>query len=350
MALLISEKEVDQEAVRGAQDMEIKAWPAVGLANQNKIAFLRGFLKSLKLARTYFKQSQPSAVLAMGGFTSAAPIVAARLRGTRTFLHEANTIPGRANKWLAPWVDHTFVGFASTSSRFGNASVQVAGTPVRSQFQESDPGACRMALGLDADRPVLLTMGGSQGAHGINRAVVNLLPKISEILPELQFLHLTGSQDFDFVRTAYRTSGVRAVIHPFLTEMELALGAATVAISRAGASSIAEFAALRIPALLVPYPAAADNHQYFNAREVTQSGAALLVTQESLTESIVLPALIELVRDTTRRMECQKALGHWHRSDSAKIIADRILRDIPCNEPLEILQTGREFRREGEMV
>ncbi len=350
MALLISEKEVDQEAVRGAQDMEIKAWPAVGLANQNKIAFLRGFLKSLKLARTYFKQNEPSAVLAMGGFTSAAPIVAARLKGTRTFLHEANTIPGRANRWLAPWVDHRFVGFASTASRFGNASVQVVGTPVRSQFQESDPGACRMALGLDADRPVLLTMGGSQGAHGINRAVVDLLPKISETLPELQFLHLTGSQDFEFVRTAYRTSGVRAVVHPFLTEMELALGAATVAISRAGASSIAEFSALRIPSLLVPYPAAADNHQYFNAREVAQSGAALLVTQESLTELIVLPALTELVRDTTRRSECQKALVHWHRSDSAKIIADRILRDIPCTEPLEILQTGRAFRREGEMV
>ena len=349
IALLISEKEVDQQAVRGTQDMEIKAWPAVGLANQNRVAFIRGFLKSLRLARAYFKQAQPSAVLAMGGFTSAAPIVAARLKGIPTFLHEANTIPGRANRWLAPWVSHTFVGFASTANRFGNASVQVVGTPVRSQFQESDPGACRMALGLDPDRPVLLVMGGSQGAQGINRGVVTLLPKLIAALPELQFFHLTGPQDFEAVKTAYQDAGTRAVVHPFFTEMELALGAATVAISRAGASSIAEFSALRIPALLVPYPAAADNHQHFNAREVAQSGAALLVPQESLTADVVLPALIDLVRDPVRRAESQKALGLWHRGDSAQLIADRVLQDIPLpkselnHQPWQKYQTGGEL-------
>ena len=116
-ALLISPKEIDQQAVKGARDMEIFTLPAVGLQNRNYISFAWSFWKSLRAARAIFKQRPPQAVLAMGGFTSAPPVLAARSAGVKTFLHESNTIPGRANRFLSRFVDEAFVGFPEAAAR-----------------------------------------------------------------------------------------------------------------------------------------------------------------------------------------------------------------------------------------
>src|SRR5262249_19759733 len=142
---------------------------------------------------------------------------------------------------------------------------------------------CRTALGLDPERPVLLGMGGSQGASGINELVANSLPLISGRAPSLQWIHLTGSNDVSKISKAYADLKLQAVVHPFFHRMELALGAATMSISRAGASSLAEIAAMRLPSVLVPYPAATDNHQFHNARAMEASGAARLLEQKSAT-------------------------------------------------------------------
>src|SRR5215469_5765420 len=115
--LLISPKEIDQQAVKGARDMEVFTLPAVGLQNGNYVSFALSFWKSLRNARKIFKHSRPHAVLAMGGFTSAPPILAARKIGAKTFLHESNTIPGRANRFLTRFVDEVFLGFPETIYR-----------------------------------------------------------------------------------------------------------------------------------------------------------------------------------------------------------------------------------------
>src|SRR5438034_2074135 len=148
-----------------------------------------------------------------------------------------------------------------------------------------DAASCRVNLGLDADRPVLLVMGGSQGASAVNHLVSQSLALLSTQSPDLQFLHLTGAGDFKKVGDAYAARKMKAVVRPFLTEMELALGAATVAVSRAGASSLAEMAAMQLPAVLIPYPAAADNHQFYNAKAFADAGAALLLEQTTATAS-----------------------------------------------------------------
>src|SRR5207244_39804 len=142
-----------------------------------------------------FRSRVPDAVLAMGGFTSAPPILAGRSAGARTFLHESNTIPGRANCWLSWVVDHAFVGFASAGARFTRCRVIVVGTPARSQFREQDLANCRRALGLDPLRPVLLVMGGSQGASGINELIAHSLPVFAKMAPEYQWFHLAGPKD-----------------------------------------------------------------------------------------------------------------------------------------------------------
>ena len=190
--LLISPKDVDQQAVRGISGMEVVTLPVVGLKRGGEIAFVRGFIQSYRAAARLFKSRPPQAALAMGGFTSAPPILAAKRAGARTFLHESNTIPGRANRWLARVVQRAFVGFPTAAVRLHNRNVTVTGTPVRPGFEAREAGTCRVALGLDPARPVLLVMGGSQGASGINELVLQSLPLLASRMPDLQWFHLTG--------------------------------------------------------------------------------------------------------------------------------------------------------------
>ena len=324
VALLISPKDIDQQAVKAASGMEIFTLPAVGLQNRNYFSFAFSFLKSLLAARKIFRQRQPCAVLAMGGFTSAPPIFAAKHMGIKTFLHESNTIPGKANRFLARYVAEAFIGFPETAARLKARKITTTGTPVRPQFQVRPAAECRPALGLAANRPTVLVVGGSQGASGLNRLVLSALPLLAR--RNWQWLHLTGANDFETVKSAYAALGVSAIVKPFLAEMDLALGAATAAVSRAGASSLAELAALRLPALLVPFPAAADNHQFFNARIFELSGSARLLEQKDATPEKVAAILIELVEDDARRDQMQSALSLWHAPKSAAQIAGNILR------------------------
>jgi UDP-N-acetylglucosamine--N-acetylmuramyl-(pentapeptide) pyrophosphoryl-undecaprenol N-acetylglucosamine transferase len=323
--LLISPKEVDQQAVERVSGMEICILPAVGLKRGGELAFVRGFTRSYRAARKLFQPRAPLAALAMGGFTSAPPILAARRSGARTFLHESNTIPGRANRWLSWIVDRAFVGFPSVAGRLHNRRVTVTGTPVRPQFQAGNAAPCRVALGLEAARPVLLVMGGSQGASGINEMVMRTLPLLAKRAHDWQWLHLAGPGEAEKVTQAYAALKLKAVVHPFFARMELALGAATVAVSRSGASSLAELAAMRVPAVLVPYPAATGNHQFHNARAFEASGAARLLEQKSATPETLAALLWDLIEKPTVREQMQNALAQWHAPQAAGRIADVML-------------------------
>jgi len=336
VTILISPKEVDQQAVKSAQGMAIVTLPSVALQRGHRLAFLRGFWQSWRAARKLFNSRRPDAVLAMGGFTSAPPVLAARGLGVKAFLHESNTIPGRANRWLARVVDQAFVGFPQTEARLPSRQVTVTGTPVRPQFQVRDVAACRAALGLDASRPVMLVTGGSQGAHGLNEIILSTLPMLARHALRWQWLHLTGPQDADRVRQAYEKLGLAAIVHPFLADMELALGAATACVSRAGASSLAELAAVRLPALLIPFPAAADNHQYYNARAYEESGAAKLLEQRDATPEKVSGRLRELVEDIAAREVMKAALARWQAPKAAERIAGLILQAVPRSAGLPL--------------
>lgn len=325
ISLLVSQKEVDQQAVGPALGMDVVALPAVGLVAGQVGAFVRGFWRSYRAIRQKFVDRPAQAVLAMGGFTSAPPILAGRNLGATTFLHESNSIPGRANRWLAPLVDGAFVGFPAAARRLRCPRIQVTGTPVRPQFHGVDTAACRVALGLAPDRPVLLVMGGSQGARAVNILAGQSLPQLASRFPQLQYFHLTGSEDFERVRAAYAGQPVRAVVRPFLTEMELALGAATAAVSRAGASSLAELAAMRLPSILIPYPSAANNHQFYNAWALVESGAARMLEQEKASAEMLVEMLGGLIENGDQRTAMREALGGWDHPDAAERIASRIL-------------------------
>jgi len=324
VALLVSPKEVDQQAVKLATGMTVFTLPAVGLQDRNYFSFLASGTRSLLAARRFFRQRRPVAVLAMGGFTSAPPVVMAKWMGIKSFLHDSNAVPGKANRWLAPLVTEAFLGFAEASALLNARKKTVTGTPVRPQFQMRDAAGCRTALGLDPARPTVLVVGGSQGARGLNDLVLAALPQLAG--RDWQWLHLTGASDFEKVNSAYKQLGLRALVRPFLAEMELALGAATAAVSRAGASSLAELAAVRLPSLLVPLPTAADNHQYFNARQFVASDAAGLLEQKTSTPEQTAAQLVSVMEEEPVRQRMRAALAAWHVPSCARDIAVHILR------------------------
>jgi UDP-N-acetylglucosamine--N-acetylmuramyl-(pentapeptide) pyrophosphoryl-undecaprenol N-acetylglucosamine transferase len=279
----------------------------------------------------------------MGGFTSGPPLLAAKRAGARTFLHESNTIPGRANRWLSRVVRGAFVGFPTAAARLRHCNVMVTGTPVRPRFHTRAAADCRTELGFDPARPVLLVMGGSQGASGINDLVLQSLPLLASRAPEWQWIHLTGPGDVAKMSQAYAALKLRAVVHPFFAEMELALGAATAAVSRAGASSLAELAAMRVPAVLVPYPTATDNHQFHNARAFEATGAARLLEQRSASPETLAQLLLDMVEKPAVHENMQSALAQWHAPHAAEQIAEAIL--APAG-----VEAGEGYRADSQLA
>jgi UDP-N-acetylglucosamine--N-acetylmuramyl-(pentapeptide) pyrophosphoryl-undecaprenol N-acetylglucosamine transferase len=159
----------------------------------------------------------------------------------------------------------------------------------------------------------------------INELVRRALPLLAESAPDLQYLHLTGSNDPARIQSEYAAHRRRAVVRPFLTEMELALGAATLALSRAGASCLAEFAAMELPSILIPYPHAADNHQLHNAQALVQTGAARQIDQVAATPELVAATIVDLLGNQSARASIQAALRKWRVPEAARLVAARML-------------------------
>ena len=334
VSLLISPKEVDQSAVAAVRDQfRLVVLPAMGFQVRRSAAYLRSFLRSWTEARRFFKAHPPGAVLGMGGFTSVTPILAGRRAGVATLLHESNTIPGRANRWLAPWVDECMAGFSEALPRLRQKRMSVTGTPVRPGFfglQREE--ACRR-VGLDSDSPVLLVMGGSQGAAGINRRRAVAYPEILRQLPDCQWVHLTGTRDFPTYETLAQSWPGRGRLLAFSSEMEVWMSAATAAVTRAGASSLAELSAVQLPSVLIPYPSATDDHQMSNGKAFASDGAALLLAESEATPERLAQLLVPLLREAPRRQALREALARRAAPAAAVRIADRVLAAVERRFP-----------------
>ena len=323
VTLLVSPKEVDQTAVKSAYGMDVESLSMIGLAG-NPLKFGCKFIRSTNSCRKLFFKKPPAAVLAMGGFTSLPPVIVGKIMGAKIFLHEANAVPGRAVRMLSSFADEVFVQFPDSLPRVLGGNVRATGLPVRATMEPVPKADARTVLGLADDLPVLLIMGGSQGAEAINRAVLGSLPYLAKLLPNIQFIHLTGNRNSDPIRLAYDTLGLRAVVRPFLTEMEYALGAADLVISRAGASSLAEFSSMELPAILVPYPSAVDDHQRLNARTFVEMGAARCFHQKQLTPSLLIQQLKELFGRPVKLKKMGEAMKQWKSDCATEEVVKRI--------------------------
>jgi UDP-N-acetylglucosamine--N-acetylmuramyl-(pentapeptide) pyrophosphoryl-undecaprenol N-acetylglucosamine transferase len=261
----------------------------------------------------------PDVVIGVGGYSSGPVVLAAALRGIPTLLLEQNAVPGFTNRTLARFVSAAAVTFDETVAFFRGKGF-VAGNPVRPEFFETEAGRS-----APADRPRLLIFGGSQGAHAINMAMVEAAPRLAADARRLAITHQTGERDLERVREAYRAAGLDARVEAFLFEMDREVKAADLVVCRAGATTIAELTAAGRPAVLIPLPTAADDHQRKNAEVLAKAGAAELLPQAELTGDVLASRVLALAGDEARREEMARAARTFARPDAAKVIVDKVL-------------------------
>jgi UDP-N-acetylglucosamine--N-acetylmuramyl-(pentapeptide) pyrophosphoryl-undecaprenol N-acetylglucosamine transferase len=299
--LLVSEKDIDALALSGRENFRVEKLPTVGLPSPFSPAcfgFLGRFYESLTLCRSIYRTFKPQVVLGMGGFTSTAPVLAGRMRGIPTFIHESNAVPGKANRLTARIVRAVMLGFKECAPFFPKNNTEITGTPVRTELVRLDRRAARQKLGLQEDLMTLLVMGGSQGASGINQAMIKALPFLRGV--SVQVIHLSGARDERLVADNYRRENVSARVAAFHHRMEEVYSAADLVVARAGAASLAEFAAFSLPGILIPFPYATDDHQTRNAEIYARVQAAILLKESEVSGELLARKIRELIEDPGR--------------------------------------------------
>ncbi len=264
---------------------------------------------------------RPDLVIGVGGFASGPAVLAARILGVRTMLMEQNHYPGATNRWLAPRVDLICLPSNAARERVRGRAV-VTGNPVREEFVAIGPPPDAAAISL-------LAFGGSRGASSINRALCDAAAGLAEIDPAPQVVHQTGVDDAETVREGWAaTRGIEVTVLPYIDDMASRLAAADLAVCRAGATTLAELAAAGRPALLVPYPHAADDHQTRNAETMRDAGAAQIIADAELDGPRLVRAIGELAADRPRLRAMAEAARGLALPDATASIADLALKLI----------------------
>ncbi len=285
---------------------QCKALAAVPVGVAQSIRIISGF--------------RPLCVLAVGGYSSGPVAVAAWLLGIPVVLHEQNTIAGITNRLLAPLARRIYVSFPDTRIPAAPGKLLHAGNPVRRGFISQkhptlDPGK----------RPfTVMIIGGSQGAHGINHAVADMLGGLTGI-EGFRFVHQTGAADKDGLRRAYAAAGIPAEVATFFHDMPRRYRAADLLICRAGATTIAEITAMGCAAILVPFPQAADNHQVVNAAALVAAEAAEMIEERDLTGGLLADRLYRYRSQPEALARLRDNAARLGRPAAAAVIVDDIL-------------------------
>ncbi len=324
LLIFISEKEIDALATKDRGEFRFEKLPGIGMPKIFSPAifgFLKRFNDGLKPCRAIYREFKPDAVLGMGGFTSTAPILAGMMRKIPTFVHESNAIPGKANRLNARMTRAVLLGFANCAKFFPKSRCEVTGTPIRLTLAERVPREKALAaFGLQPGKKTLLVMGGSQGARGINKAVIDALPELKKA--GVQIIHLTGRNDEQEALASYRREDFPAYVAAFHHRMEEAYSAADCAISRSGAASLAELSHFGIPSILIPYPHAAENHQAFNAEIFARAGAAAVLSEAETTGEILAGKVRALMGDAAALQQMSERMKTLAPRDAAERVAD----------------------------
>lgn len=284
------------------------------------VRILGGLASSILQVRRLLKQGKFHGVFTTGGYIAAPAILAARSLGLPVILHESNVFPGKVTRWFSPICSAVAIGFEAAAQYLPRAKTVFAGTPVRSQFLTREP----LNLPIPDNVPVILVMGGSQGAVAVNQLVRQCAPAWFDA--GAWVVHLTGNNDPD----AESLQHAQYISMPFYDNVAGLLHRANLAISRSGASAMTELAVTGMPAILIPFPFAADNHQSFNAEVFAASGAALVFRQSELTADILQSKVLHLLSDTQYLAKMSQAAAQLAVTDSAERLAN-LVRELVGN-------------------
>ncbi|MDK9708745.1 MAG: undecaprenyldiphospho-muramoylpentapeptide beta-N-acetylglucosaminyltransferase [Desulforhopalus sp.] len=272
-------------------------------------------------AAMIIRRFRPSIILGVGGYVTGPVVLAGKILGVPALIHEQNSVPGLANKKLGRLVDKVCLSLPGSGGEFPPEKMVYTGNPVR-----------RTILDLAKNPPIrtnpsskktLLILGGSQGAQAINRLVPeSLLALPGGFLATIRVIHQTGEQDFQAVKDQYAASGIEAQVQPFFTNMAEIYSQTDLLVSRAGATTLAEIAVLGKPAILIPYPSAADNHQEKNGEYYVAGGGAVMLRQKELSGEVLAGNIQELMGDVGKLTTMGMAMKKLAYPDAAeKIVA-----------------------------
>ena len=281
--------------------------------------------KSIFDVRHLLQSKHFDGVLTTGGYIAGPSILAARTLGLPTILHESNALPGKVTRWLSPWCSRVAIGFDAAAAYLPKAETLCVGTPVRPEFYPSSPSrtggqdqTSLNDLSIPQDVPLIVVVGGSQGAVAVNQLVRQCAPTWFDA--GIWIVHLTGTNDPD----AQSLNHPQYITRPFYDDMASLFRRANLAISRAGAGTLTELAITRTPSILIPYPFAAEDHQSFNAAIFGAAGAAKVHKQSELTRDRLTEQVLKIMRSSDRLSQMAQAAEGLAIADSAKRLANLV--------------------------
>ncbi len=277
-----------------------------------------GFIDAWRL----LSRRKPNLVVGVGGYSSGPVVLTAALRGIPTMVLEQNAVPGLTNRTLARFVRAAAVTYDETLAFFRGKGF-VSGNPVRAEFVQKGSAVAARSAATRSTRRVLV-IGGSQGSHAVNVAVSAAMPALIE-RAGLEVVHQTGQRELAIVREKYKGLEGRVRVSAFLDAVADEMAAADLAICRAGATTLAELAAIGLPAVLVPLPTATDDHQRKNAEALVARGAAVMIEERELSGDRLAREVQTLLDDPARLDAMSRAMRATAKPEAAKIIVEKML-------------------------
>jgi UDP-N-acetylglucosamine--N-acetylmuramyl-(pentapeptide) pyrophosphoryl-undecaprenol N-acetylglucosamine transferase len=300
----------------------LKAEGLVGKSLLKKVKAFLAFVFSIVGSYRILRDVRPDVVIGVGGYASVGMVLTAHLKGIPTIILEQNSAPGFANKFLAKFVDAIALTYQETLSFFPRDRSYLTGNPIRKQILQRDEKKAYSLFPLERGKFTVFVFGGSRGAKSINRSMIEALNYLFDLRQNIQFLHQTGETDYENVKDTYRRLGFNGIVVPFVYQMAEAYTIADIVVCRAGATTLSEITAIGKPAILIPYPHAASNHQESNARKLEDMGAAKMILDRELNGETLSDAIRELYSEEKTRKEMQKAAAAFGRIDAAERIVD----------------------------
>lgn len=288
------------------------------------------FLAAIFDARRALLDFSPSVVLGTGGYASAPALVSASMLGIPYAIHEPDAHPGLVNRWLAGGASLVSCGMQGAHSRLQPklGRVVVNGNPVGKSFiQPMRREAACAVLGLRADLKTLLITGGSQGAKAINDAVIGALARLLEFDPPIQIIHQVGSKNLYECKEQIDPlvlNNSRYFLRDYFDDLSVAYASSDLAICRAGAMTVSELSVTGTPALFIPYPYAAADHQTHNARYMAGKGAAIMIPQTQLTPDLLVQELKSILSDDEKLRTMRKAMTAEGKAQAARDLASQL--------------------------
>lgn len=309
---------------------------------------LSAFKQTIQLLQAYQRikrligEFKPDVIVGTGGYVTVPGVLAAKTSRVPLVLQEQNSVPGKANRLLSRWATEIHIHFTESRRWFKDrGKLRLSGNPVRIHIPEGRGLKTLQKYRLHPERKTVLILGGSQGAHSLNQAFIDMLPHFRNDR-DVQFVIQTGKQDYTLVLNSVRDSAVRVVVKSFLHQIEEIYGVTHLVLARAGAMTVSEISACGLPSILVPYPHAADDHQTANARALSDKGAAVLLKDQDLSGERMAQEIRKLLSEPGRLREMGRFAYSLSRPDAARRIAESVER-LGGGAPEAVLNLPEEY-------